>query len=227
MGSRAFLIKAIMLVLVLAILAYAAWSFTTSWRPSRDQYPVQGISVSEANGDIAWHVLKATGTDFAYILATKGEKYRDSKFAENIAQARKVDIRYGAVHQYSLCRLASDQASNFVTTVPRSRNALPPAVRLAFEPDCNDHPARSAVLSELNTFLNQIEAHSEKTAIIAVTKDFDEFYKISSGVNRTFWLEENFFPPDYAAKPWVMWKSTSHLRVKGIEGPVDWNVVRP
>ena len=184
------------IVVVLLVITFILRNITVGWAPARDQYPVQGISVDDSNGDITWHVAGATGVDFAYIRATAGAEKRDRNFAANIKGAREAGIRYGAFHSYSLCRLATDQATNFVTTVPRGEYMLPPAVRLAFDDDCGDRPGRALVLSELNTFLNQIESHSGKPAIIEVSRDFEELYNISSGIDRTFWLEANFFPPD-------------------------------
>jgi len=225
--SRSQIIQTMVVLVVLAILAFIARNIAIGWNPSRDQYPIQGISVSAENGDITWHVAGATGVDFAYILATRSEEFRDPQFAKNIQQSGNAGIRRGAVHEYSLCRLASDQATNFVTTVPRIKNMLPPAVRLSYEEDCEDRPGRALVLTELNTFLNQIESHTGKSAIVAVSKDFENDYNISSGINRTFWLSDNFFPPNYATKPWVMWQASDMKRVSGINGPVRWNVVRP
>jgi len=215
------------IVVVLLIIAFVLRNIAVTWAPSRDQYPVQGISVDESNGGITWHVAGASGVDFAYIQATAGAEKRDRNFAKNIEGAGDAGIRYGAFHSYSLCRLATDQATNFVTTVPRGDNMLPPAVRLAFDNGCGDRPGRALVLSELNTFLNQIESHSGKPAIIEVSREFEELYNISSGIDRTFWLEANFFPPDYATKPWVMWRASDMRRISGLDGPTSWNVVRP
>ncbi len=216
-----------LIALALLIIALVVRNIAIGWAPPRDQYPVQGISVDQSHGKVVWHVAGATGVDFAYLTATHGAEERDTNFAANMKGAREAGIRYGALHEYTLCRLASDQATMFVTTVPRRENILPPVVRLAFKDDCGDRPGRALVLSELNTFLNQIEAHSGKAAVIAVSSEFEEMYDLSSGINRTFWLEENFFPPNYATKPWVMWRASDMRRVSGIDGPVNWNVVRP
>lgn len=216
-----------LIIIALLVIAFILRNIAVGWAPPRDQYPVQGISVDDSHGNITWHVAGATGVDFAYIRATNGAEERDARFTANIKGAREAGIRYGAVHEYSLCRLASDQATMFVTTVPRAENILPPAVRLAYDNGCEDRPGRALVLSELNTFLNQIEGHSGKPAVIIVSKEFEEDYDISSGISRTFWLEGNFFPPDYATKPWVMWRASDMRRVSGIDGPVNWNVVRP
>ncbi len=221
------MLRAGLITIAVLVIAFVLRNIAVGWAPPRSQYPVQGVSVDASHGDIAWNVAGATGVDFAYIRATNGAEERDTRFAGNMQGARDSGIRYGAVHEYDLCRLATDQATMFVTTVPREENILPPAVRLAYENDCKDRPGRALVLSELNTFLNQIEGHSGKPAIIIVSPDFEEEYRISSGISRTFWLEGNFFPPDYATKPWVMWRASDMRRVSGIDGPVNWNVVRP
>lgn len=227
LNSKKTMLRVGLILAVLVIIAFVLRNIAVGWAPPRDQYPVQGISVGSGNGEIIWHVVGATGVDFAYIRAAVGAEQRDSRFIENITGAREAGIRYGAIHEYNMCRLANEQAAMFVTTVPRDENILPPAVRLAYHDDCEEQPGRAWILSELNTYLNQIEGHSGKPAIIILPERFEEEYDISSGINRTFWLEENFFAPDYATRPWVMWRASDMRRIEGVDGPVNWNVVRP
>ena len=52
-------------------------------------------------------------------------------------------------------------------------------------------------------------------------------YDISSAVNRTVWLAGDFFPPDYAARPFVMWTANEKRDVEGLQGPGNWVVVQP
>src|SRR5690606_30044494 len=104
---------------------------------------------------------------------------------------------------------------------------LPPVIRLAFDPGCTARPDRDKVLSELNTLVNLIESHAGKTVVLNVTKDFDTDYDIGSGVNRTLWLDGNFFPPDYATRPWVVWTASDMRHIDGVDGPVRWSVVAP
>jgi lysozyme len=215
------------ILIVLALLAWLGWRIALGWAPSRDQYPLQGITVSEADGPLAWPTLKAMRTDFAYIRASDGTEKRDARFQENLNGAKKQGIRAGAWHEYSLCRLASDQASAFVTTVPRNNDNLPPAISLAFHDNCKERPGRSLVLAELNTLINQIESHAGKQAILRITPEFEDAYRISEGISRTVWLTGNYFPPDYAVKPWVMWQANAMHKIKGAPDPVRWNVVRP
>lgn len=221
------LARAAVALAVIAALATALWLYARAWAPSRSDYPVQGVSVSADTGPVDWGTLSAQGADFAYIRASKGADLRDPAFAANWAGARRAGMRYGAVLDFSLCRLAVDQATRFITTVPRDNAALPPVIRLAFDPSCIARPGRDTVLSELNTLVNLVESHMGKPAVINVTRDFDERYDIGAGINRTLWLDGNFFPPDYASRPWVMWTATDMRHIDGVDGPVRWNVVAP
>lgn len=211
---------------VAAILAiFVLWRVITGWAPSRADYPMQGVAVDENNGKPFWPTLAATGVDFAYLTATVGDKKRDAEFATSLAAVREAGIRFGAIHRFDICRLATDQATLFITTVPRYDNALPPAVELGFSDTCTGRPDRALILSELATFLSQIEAHSGSPAVLMVSKDFEDQYKVTGSIDRNVWLERTWLLPDYAAKPWVMWTANPQRRVAGLNGSVRWAVV--
>jgi lysozyme len=206
----------------------ALWWVAGWWTPPRDRYPVQGIAISAANGEIDWLSLRAVDdVDFVYLHATAGSYTRDPAFTANWNAARAAGLRYGAIHDFSLCRLASDQARLFIATVPRDNAALPAVVSLSPDDGCASHPGRDVVLSELNTFLNEIEAHSGKPAILRISRAFERQFNISAGINRTVWLDQEVLPPAYASHPWVMWTANSWRRVRGVPGRADWTVVLP
>ncbi|MGC1469478.1 MAG: GH25 family lysozyme [Sphingorhabdus sp.] len=214
------------LALALALGAFVLWRVVLGWAPARDDYPVQGIVADARHGKLDWPMLAATGVDFAYILATDGSKNRDTNFATNMAGAREAGVRFGPLHRYDLCRLASDQATLFITTVPRTDAALPAAVEFGFSEKCASKPDRALVLSEVATFLSQIEAHLGKPAILKISQEFENQYKLSSSIDRTVWLEKTWLLPDYAARPWVMWTANPERRIDGVDEPVQWVVVR-
>ncbi|MBC7987531.1 MAG: glycoside hydrolase family 25, partial [Sphingomonadaceae bacterium] len=140
--------------------------------------------------------------------------------------ARAAGVRHGEIHRWNLCRLASDQATNFIATVPADADALPPAVMLEFSESCPDRPGREVLLDELASFLALIEPRAGKPALLYVTRDFDAEYDVTANLDRRVWLDRRLFPPDYGG-PWVMWQASDIRRVDGIEHPVRWNVVRP
>ena len=224
-GKRQFVRWGI-IMLCIALAVYAGWRYVTAWAPSRAEYPVQGIVVTQSNGHPNWAELGATGVDFAYITAVEGARTRDAEFQANLAGAQDAGIRFGALHHFDICRLASDQATMFITSVPRNESALPPAVQLDFSDTCKGRPNRALILSELATFLNQIEAHSGTPAILLLTREFEKEYQVSKSIDRTVWLEGNWLTPDYSARPWVMWTANLQRRINGVDGPIRWVVVR-
>lgn len=222
MLARMFAILAILGLIGLGLLLYAR-----KWAPERQEFPTQGVSVSSDNGAIEWGTLAAQGADFAYIRAAKGGQFRDPAFERNWRQAQAAGMRYGAMLDFSLCARAADQATRFITTVPRDNAALPPVIRLAFDPSCRVRPGQDFVLSELNTLVNLIESHAGTSVVLNVSDDFDAKYDIASRINRTFWLEGNFFPPDAEKRKWVMWTANDMRHIDGVEGPVRWDVMAP
>jgi lysozyme len=219
------------IIILVALLLAAGWGggalFLARWTPDRARYPVQGITVSAASGAIIWPTARAAGVDFAYLVATVGADRRDPTFLNYLDGARGAGLRYGAIHRYSLCDKAGDQATRFMATVPRDAAMLPPAVALDFWPGCDARPSRPQMLAELTVFLNQIEGHEGKRAVLRVSRAMEAAYDLSSGIDRTLWLEGDLFPPDYATRPWVMWTASTWKRVPGIEGAVEWDAVAP
>jgi lysozyme len=212
------------ILLIIAAAALTWWA--ARWKPDRDQYPSQGVSISAANGAVQWGSVKAAGADFAYLAATDGSRGRDPRFAANRDGAAAQGIRSGAVHRYRLCTFAADQAANFIRNVPRDPAALPPAVWLELDDDCSAPPSRALLLTELTTFLAQIEAHMGKRSIIAPSAAFDAEYDVSNGIARTTWVRGFFFAPDYGAHDWTLWQANDYARIGGAAGTVGWNVVR-
>ncbi len=214
------------IVLLLLATGLALW-WAARWTPDRTLYPIQGVTIGAGNGDVHWGSIKAAGADFAYIMGTDGSASVDPKFARNMEAAREAGVQAGAIHRYSLCQLATDQAANFIRHVPRRADALPAVVWLDYDDRCPDRPTRALLLSELATFLAQIEAHMGKRSLIAPGPAFEADYRVTQGIARTIWLRRDFFEPDYGAHPWAMWQANDYIRLSGAEGTVGWNALRP
>ncbi|MCW1382231.1 glycoside hydrolase family 25 protein [Novosphingobium sp. KCTC 2891] len=216
------------LVLVLLVAGGAAWWEARAWRPDRTRFPVQGAWLDGHDGTIDWRLLKAAGADFVYLTASEGPDRRDPAFGEGIAAVRERGMQAGAVHVYDLCAPADAQAANFVTTVPREKDLLPPAIALDIDSrSCPEAPGEAAMQSELTTFLNQIEKHVGKPAILMVSRGIENRYHLAAVIDRNIWVQQDYLAPGYAGRPWVMWTATRRLRVNGAEGPVRWVVVQP
>lgn len=212
--------------LVAALIALLAWLIAINWRPDAKAFPNQGIDVGEAQGAIDWWTLKANpDIGFAYARATIGATRRDRRFAANWRGMYAVAMPRGAIHIFSLCQLAADQAGNFVKTVPRSDDQLPMALDLDFDSACAARPERKVVLNEISRFLAGVEAPTGKHAILRISKAFEAQYRVSEAIRRPLWSVRPFFPPDYFDKAWTMWQASSFRRVGGVPGAVNWDVM--
>jgi len=212
--------------LALALAGLTAWLFAINWQPDRKAFPVQGVDISEANPPIDWFTVKATHEiQFVYVRASMGATGRDKLFPMHWAGLQQAGMRRGAIHIFSLCQLAADQAGNLVATVPPSPDALPVALDLAFDPGCAAHPERGVVLSEISRFIKSVEGATGKRVILRVTPEFEARYHVSGAIPRKLWSVQAFFPPAYFDKPWTMWQASRVRRFSGIGGAVNWNVM--
>lgn len=217
----------VMLIGALALLASGvSWFIATRWQPDPSLFPVQGIDVSHENGDIDWWEVRKSGVQFAYMTATNGASAADTKFSENWQNADAAELRRGALHIFSLCEPGVEQAQNFVRTVPRVEDQLPPAVEIAGDGDCETRPEAAVVTRELKAFLSAIETHLGEHAVIRVSKQMEARYGIStSTAPHLLWSKRFFFEPTYLPRPWTIWQASSHRRISGISGAVNWNVM--
>ncbi len=217
-------------VLLLLALAGGAWGWwhLHHWTPDRAAYPMQGIEAGASDGTVDWRAVKAIGADFAYLDASASAFARDPGFSENLEAARAAGLQVGAVHRYDPCQPADKQAANFVTVVPRDAKLLPPAVELDMLGDaCPLKVGDAALQSELTTFLNQIETHTGKAALLKLSSAFESRYHVASAIDRNLWLSRTRFAPDYAGRPWMLWTANGALATEAHGEPMRWVVVQP
>lgn len=220
-----FLVKSAAVLAGIGVIGIAGWSGATGWAPASSRYPLQGVDLGADPPAVEWGTLRARGADFAYLVATSGADRRDPGFEANWAALPEAGLRRGAVHIYSLCQSAIRQANAFNAFVPRTDDALPSAVDIAFREDCTARPDRAELLGELRRFVRTVEAHTRKPLLLRVARAVEADYRVSEAIDRPVWAIGNFFNPGYPARPWRMWRASDLRRVDGIAGPVNWNVV--
>ena len=214
--------------LLVLLLALAGWWEAGEWRPSRARFPVQGAEIGSSDGAVNFAALKAGGADFVYLDASEGTAQRDAGFEQSLTAARLAGLQVGALHRFDPCLGADAQVGNFVTGVPRDVLLLPPAVELDIDDEaCAAPPAEAAMQSELTTFINQLEAHSGKSAILKLSRGFEARYHVSAMIDRNLWVTGAYLAPGYAGRPWVMWSANPRLRSPASDNRLRWVVVRP
>lgn len=211
---------ALIVLLLLAAGTLALWA--SRWAPPAADWPMQGVAVGAANQPLRWASLKRHGVGFAYIDAMRAGRF-DPAFAAMQDGARAAGLRAGPVLHYSLCAGASDQAAGFVQYVPRDADALPPVVLVEREEGCTSEPSRALLLSELTTYLTQVETHVGKTAILGADAAMERSYALSGAINRPLWVTS---PRTVPATPgWTLWLANDARRIDGAAGPVRWLVL--
>jgi lysozyme len=201
------------------------WTYATGWHPDVKRYPLQGIDLAENAGPVEWGTVRASGADFAYIIATSGTDRRDPGFEANWAALPEAGLRRGAVHVYSLCQRADEQANAFNTFVPRTADSLPTAVDIAFHDDCTARPDRAVLIADLARFATMVETHTAKPVMFRISKSVDATYDLSAALQRPLWAVANVLVPSYTSRQWRIWRASDFRRIDGITGPVNWDVV--
>lgn len=222
---RRWLLRLVLVAVLVAaaVLGWRAWS--THWRPAKTDWPMQGVAVGADNAPISWPSLASQGASFAYIDATSGRRGVNPGFTREHDAALTTGLRVGAIHHYALCQMANEQAAAFVTLVPREADALPPAIILDMDEGCAHKPTRALLLSELTTFLTQVETHMGKAAVIAPDAAIEAQYQLTGAINRPLWLRSNRGEPDADGPGWIIWQANDALRVTGSTGLTRWLVL--
>jgi len=219
----------LMAVVLLAALVAAgfAWWQARHWTPPRAEFPVQGALLGEDDGAVSLASLKAVGADFVYLEASNGSEKRDSTFAARWREAEAAGLPHGAVHVFAPCIPAQDQGANFVTIVPRDSQMLPPVVALEETAEACGPLAEAAIEAELTTFLNQVEGHTGKRAVLKLSKRFEARHGLGPRIERDLWLSGFWYQPDYAGRPWTLWTANPKLETQVSDSPIRWLVAQP
>jgi lysozyme len=197
--------------------------------PTLARLQIRGVDVSYYQGDIDWPTVRAEGVTFAYIKATEGGDYLDSKFHRNWLAAKAAGIRRGAYHFYYLCRPVTEQIAWFEQHVPRDADALPPAIDMEWVPtskNCQIKPSRAKIIADLRLFLESLERHYGKRPVIYATGSFHHDILEGAFNDYPFWLRAIDGPPGerYAFRPWHFWQYSARGTIAGVNGHIDKNV---
>lgn len=207
------------LALFAGLLAITGWWYAGRWQPDPERWPLHGVAVGLDNAPINWPMLAATGAQFAYIDAMSDSDEANAAFLREQDRAAAAGLRVGVIYHFAMCRMASEQAAEFVTFVPRSEQALPAAVMVDDDPDCHRRPSRALLLSELTTFLNQVETHLGKPMLVSSSAAIEAEFGVGSAINRPLWVRRNWREPDAATTPdWVIWQASDRFRSGAVSG---------
>lgn len=214
-----------------AALCLGAWGAYRFYRPNgaaAAQYAVQGVDVSEYQGEIDWPALARQGISFAFVKATEGSGYTDPFFAQNLSGAQAAALYAGAYHFFSYDSPGQTQAENFIAAVPQTPGALPPVVDVEYYGSYYLFPQQAQeARRELAVLLHALEAHYGQKPILYTTARAWRQYICGAFEEYPLWLRSVYGPPAENGPQWAFWQYTDRGRLAGISGPeafVDRNV---
>ena len=213
-----------MLVVLLVLGAIGWYRWLPQHRPELGDGERYGVDVSHHQGEIDWARVADDDIGFAYMKATEGGDFVDDDFARNWEGAGDAGLDRGAYHFFTLCRPGSEQAENFLGTVPADRDALPPVIDLELAGNCSDRPPRSEVEREVRAFVRDVEDATDQEVVLYVGADFEGRYHLRDELDRPIWHRRLLRRPGFDG--WWMWQFTDRAQVDGIDGGVDVNVMR-
>lgn len=193
--------------------------------PSHDRFPIRGIDVSNHQGSIDWDRLDKAQVQFAFIKSTEGGDFKDRSFERNWIDARENKIVVSAYHFFTFCRSGSEQAMNFIESVPNVPDMLPPAIDLEYSGNCKLTKSREQLLADIDDYIKIIEAEYNQKIIIYVTESFYNDYLIGLYPDNPLWVRDVYREARVRdTRLWTFWQYTDKGRVDGITTRVDLNV---
>jgi lysozyme len=206
---------------VLAVVGFIRWN-----RPGLDRFPVRGIDVSHHQGEIDWGQVGEVDLHFAFIKATEGGDFLDTRFGENWKAAAEAGLVRGAYHFFTFCTPGALQAEHYLAVVPPSVGTLPPGVDVEFAGNCKSWTTIELIREELEVFLEQLEAAWGRAPILYITSESED--RIIRGHFDRYpkWVRSVFFRPGGREPEWQFWQYTDDGTVPGIDTPVDMNIYR-
>lgn len=188
--------------------------------PSYTDYPVRGVDVSNYQGEIDWDILSEQNIKFAFIKATEGSSFVDARFKTNYENAQKTQLRVGAYHFFSFQSQGITQAENFIETVPKIENMLPPVVDFEFYGGLEKKPPeKTETREQLNIMLSELEAYYGMKPIIYVKKEAYDTYLQDGYEEYDIWIRSVYnMQIDLGDCDWVFWQYSNRMHLKGYDG---------
>ncbi|GAA3019887.1 lysozyme [Streptomyces fulvorobeus] len=200
-----------------------------------DTSGVQGIDVSHWQGAINWGSVRAAGIDFAYMKATEGTSFKDSRFSANYTGSYNAGLIRGAYH------FARPDASNGATQAnyfassgggwSQDGKTLPGVLDIEHNPSgamCYGL-STTQMRTWVNDFYNTYKARTTRDVVIYTTASW---WNTCTGnwtgmsTKSPLWIAHwgTASPNIPSGFPtWTIWQYSATGRVSGVSGDVDRN----
>jgi lysozyme len=198
---------------------------------------LNGIDVSNHQGNVNWASVKNAGTVFAFAKATEGTTFTDAFINQNIAGMKRVGIIPGAYHFGHPGSDATTQANLFTTVVKKANGGtFSGLLQLVLDLEVTDGRTPAQVFAWTQTFVARVKAVTGRPCIIYTGFFFwrDQVGNPNNNLNCPLWLAAyvpesqtaGLTPQAWAGVGWAFWQYTASGSVSGVSGNVDRDFFR-
>ena len=161
---------------------------------------VFGIDISSYDTASDWNAVRNQGVRFVFVKASENVT-ADSRFVPNWQGAKGAAMYRGAFHFFHPeHNNAAQQASTFIQTVGSDKGELPPVLDVEPVYDANKKditPIGSALLNQVQTWLNQVEAAFGRKPMIYTSNSYATSHGLNASwlANYPLWLAQYPYMP--------------------------------
>lgn len=222
-------------VVSLAVFSATVVSTSVLAAPAVASPRVPGIDVSKYQGRIDWGLVGLTPVRFVIMRATLGNRYRDGRFARNVAGARRNGLTIGAYHFAKPGPAPWDpraEADHFLDVVGLRAGDVVPVLDIEETGGLGPRQLRTWAAA----WLQRVE---DRTGVRAMIYSGNHFWH--GFMRNTAWFADRDHPlwvahwyvasPDVPGDRWgdrgfTVWQFSARGRIPGIRGPVDLDWMR-
>ncbi len=212
----------IIAILLLILLGSASAISSANMNTGEKAQYIEGVDVSHWQGDIDWNQVYQDGYRFAFVKATEGTNYVDSKFEDNMNNGSSAGLYMGAYHfAHPDSNSANNEADFFISVItPYLKNGyLVPVLDL----EDGSSLGKSALSQWVNDFMNRIYEKTGLTGIVYTNSNYANNYLDSSVTQWPLWIANYGVsePNTGVWNSWYFWQYDDKGSVSGISGDVD------
>jgi len=185
---------------------------------------VQGIDVSHWQGELTrewWEAAAEQGIRFAFIKATEGIDFFDTRFGANVANAQAVGIKVGAYHFFRPQLVGVVQAVHALTTAGRELD-----LGIVCDLEITDDETSITISKRVEAFLAQVHAEGVQAWLYASPGFLNSRPVIEPEVPYRKWVAHWTSAPEPSLpniwSSYDCWQYTSKGTVGG-QFPIDMN----
>jgi lysozyme len=182
---------------------------------------LKGIDVSHHQGIILWDSVITENISFAMVKATEGYTFKDTLFAKNWEELKRVGIKRGAYHFFRGNSDPKKQAQNFIETVKLDSGDIVPILDI----EKLDKQNVPNLVKKAKIWLNEIENEYKVKPMIYAGQFFYNKYLAFYFKGYPLWIAEftRGKPVLRDKKKYFIWQHSELGIIKGIKGRTDLN----